>query len=753
MNRRLPQRFVPPIGILLLCVAAAAQYPQAWVAEMLAAAGAVAWLAWTFRSWREAQSRRLQHLNQALGELLEGKPVPPEDLSGQDELAELSVTLTRLLRKLQEQADRLEHRELRYRQAFEASLAGTFFWDTGGRFTEVNLAFTRLTGFSNEDVAAGKVTWSTLVPAESADAVRHLWTDLEPTQHNPPFELELVRQDGTRTTAWCETLSSRTDPKCGVGFLWDLSGREPAEGAHRTSAERLRSIWERSVDGMVLTDQHGMVLAVNQSYCELLETTSVEAVGQPVTQPYAAGADGQQLLREYQERFTKRPLDSHAESQVNLRSGRRLELEFVYSLIELRHGNPLYLSIVRDVTERKSAEANRRQMERKLLETQKLESLGVMAGGIAHDFNNLLTVILGNASLAMMQLSESSPLFAYLRNIEKSSMHAADLCKQMLAYSGRGRFMLQHVAINRLIEETKPLLHISVSQNVRLDFELAADLPLIEADPAQIQQVLLNLVTNASEATSNPGGVVTLRTGSLPANRAYLATTYLSPDIPEGEYAFLEVADTGCGMTPDTQARIFDPFFSTKFTGRGLGLAAVWGIVRGHKGALKLQSEWGRGSTFRILLPRGKTCPQETKSTDGPALWRGAGTVLLVDDDVSVRSVTGRMLESFGFTVLTASDGQHGVDTFARYAKDITLVLLDLTMPHMNGEKAFAEMRHLQPDARIVLISGYDERQAVQLFAGKGVTGFIQKPFKAQELNAKLQAILSAHSKQTHGLE
>jgi PAS domain S-box-containing protein len=689
--------------------------------------------------------------------LLEGKPVDPETLISHDELAELSLNLTRLLQKLQAQAAQREDREARYRQAFEANLVGTFFWDAAGRLTEANAAFERVTGFSRGEVAAGKVSWATMLPSAPEEPHGSIWTELEGSAQHTPFELELVRKDGSRTTVWCAVLALPTGPMRGIGFLWDLSDRESVEAADRSVARRLRSVWERSVDGMMLTDQYGHVLAVNQSYCNLHETSPLEAVGRLFTEAYAADSDRARLLEEYQRRFQKTPIDSHAELQVTLRSGRKLDLEFVHSLIELRHGNPLYLSIVRDVTARRQAERalirqreEQLEMERRLRETQRLESLGVMAGGIAHDFNNLLTAIMGNASLAMMQLAESSPLFTYLRNIEKSSMQAADLCKQMLAYSGRGRFVLQRVSLNSLIQDIAHLLQVSVAKGVRLNFEFADNPPLVDADPAQVQQVVLNLVTNASEATGDAGGVVTIRTGSLHADRAYLATTHLSPEVPEGEYVFFEVIDAGCGMSPDTQARIFDPFFTTKFTGRGLGLAAVWGIVRGHKGALKLQSEPGRGSVFRVLLPRSKPLAKEALAQEGPSFWRGSGTILLVDDDESVRSVTARMLESFGFTVLTASDRQQGLDTYARYHKDITAVLLDLSMPGMSAEEAYAHIRRIRPDARVVLISGHDEQQAVLRFAAKGLVGFIQKPFKAQELNAKLQAIFTANAVSTH---
>ncbi|MBC7369206.1 MAG: PAS domain S-box protein, partial [Undibacterium sp.] len=253
--------------------------------------------------------------------------------------------------------------------------------------------------------------------------------------------------------------------------------------------------------------------------------------------------------------------------------------------------------------ERHQTDEARLNLERKLLETQKLESLGVLAGGIAHDFNNLLTGILGNSSLASLELPEGSPIQDYLGQINQASLRAADLCKQMLAYSGRGRFVVQKLDINQLVEETTHLLQISISKQAVLRFNLGRGLPTIEADATQIRQVVMNLVINASEAIGEKSGVVSVSTGLTRIDHAYLGGTIAAPEIPEGEYVSLEISDNGTGMSAETQAKIFDPFFSTKFTGRGLGLAAVLGIMRGHKGALKVYSELGRGTTFKLLFP------------------------------------------------------------------------------------------------------------------------------------------------------
>ena len=408
-------------------------------------------------------------------------------------------------------------------------------------------------------------------------------------------------------------------------------------------------------------------------------------------------------------------------------------------------GAPLRMTgTAMDITARKDAEQERERVEKKLREAQKLESLGVLAGGIAHDFNNLLTGVLGTASLARMDSPADSPILPYLDDIEEAATRAADLCRQMLAYAGKGRFVIQEVDLSAIVSETTHLLQSSIGKSVVLKMDLAEGLPAVSGDAAQIRQIVMNLVINASEAIGQKSGVVTVSTSLVHADRALLDASPAEPELPEGDYIHLQVGDTGSGMPPETLARIFDPFFTTKFTGRGLGLAAVLGIVHGHKGTLKVASEPGQGTVFDILLPcAAEPAAPRAKPDAGAHHWRGSGTVLLVDDERTVRVIIGRMLEAMGFTVITANDGREAVERFRAEGAGIRAVLLDLTMPHLDGEGAFRELRLLRPEVRVLLMSGYNEHEAMNRFIGKGLAGFLQKPFKTENLRARLEEILS----------
>jgi signal transduction histidine kinase/CheY-like chemotaxis protein len=412
------------------------------------------------------------------------------------------------------------------------------------------------------------------------------------------------------------------------------------------------------------------------------------------------------------------------------------------------HGQPRgCVATFQDITLLVEMEQRRREMDRKLQDTQKLESLGVLAGGIAHDFNNLLTGILGNASLARLELPGHSSMQPHLEQIEAAAHRAADLCQQMLAYSGKGRFVVQQLDLNELIRHTTHLLTISISKKCVLHFNLAPTLPSITADATQLRQIIMNLVINASEAIGERSGVIALSSGITRVDADYLATMLHPAELVPGEYVFLEVSDNGSGMDAATLKKIFDPFFTTKFTGRGLGLAAVLGIVRGHKGALKVYSEVGRGTTFKLFLPRaegtGEAAKAATPATD--TAWRGHGLVLIVDDEEPVRSVASRMLQALGFTTELAVDGREGMEKYRQDPSRYQLVLLDLTMPHMDGEETFRQLRHLNPGVKVLLMSGYNQQEAVGRFTGKGLAGFVQKPFEIERLIAAVRQVLLAH--------
>ena len=380
-------------------------------------------------------------------------------------------------------------------------------------------------------------------------------------------------------------------------------------------------------------------------------------------------------------------------------------------------------------------------MEKQLLHAQKLESLGVLAGGIAHDFNNILTAIIGNADLALMRINKASPAVENLHRIEQSAARAADLAKQMLAYSGKGKFVVENLDLNVLLEEMLHMLDVSISKKAILRLNPYTPLPLVEADATQMRQIIMNLVINASEAIGDKSGVIAITTGCMDCDRGYLKNVWLDENIHEGLYVYLEITDTGCGMDKETLSRIFDPFFTTKFTGRGLGMAAVLGIVRGHKGAIKVYSEPNKGTSFKILLPAsGK--PAELFNHDNLLdNWQGSGTVLLVDDEETVRGIGAEMLKELGFSTITANDGREAVEIF-KATPDITLVILDLTMPHLDGEQCFRELRQLKPDIKVIMSSGYNEQEITQRFVGKGLAGFIQKPYKLSILKLEIQKVL-----------
>jgi CheY-like chemotaxis protein len=372
-----------------------------------------------------------------------------------------------------------------------------------------------------------------------------------------------------------------------------------------------------------------------------------------------------------------------------------------------------------------------------------------MAGGITHDFNNLLTPILGDAELALLDLPSDSPIRPRIEQIRRAGQRAAALTKQLLAYSGQGPVLVEPLSISRLVEEMGQLLEGAVSGKAALIYDLADDLPSVEADIAQLSQVVMNLITNATEAVREGAGRITLRTGIVEAekvDRQYVVGDF---EPTAGSYVFFEVVDDGCGMDVETRSKIFDPFFTTKFTGRGLGLAAVLGIVRSHGGFIEIDSEVGRGTRFCVLFPAAERAPVAAATWTTPIEdWRGSGTVLVVDDDEGVRELLDVTLRRAGLSVLLARDGREGVDLFRRHADEIRAVVLDRTMPDIGGEDAFDEIRRIRPDARIMLISGYSEERAAWHFIDKGLDAFLHKPFEPRALLERIRRIMdgSHHS-------
>jgi PAS domain S-box-containing protein len=549
------------------------------------------------------------------------------------------------------------------------------------------------------------------------------------------------RQDGSCFPVEYSSYPIRKDGTIvGAVVTWhDISERRRAEEAIKESEERFRSIMELSPDIISIIKEDGTLLYNSPAAFMIHGYTQDEMVGldtlsliHPDDQHAVAAAFGEVL--------------AHPEKTGNVQYRYRNK-DGSYCWMECSARNQLanphlngVIAISRNIDDRKKLEDEHLAFERQLLHTQKLESLGVLAGGIAHDFNNILMAIIGNADLALMRINKESPAVDNLHRIEKSAARAADLAKQMLAYSGKGKFMVEHLNMNTLLEDMLHMLEVSISKKAVLRLNLHHSLPSVEADATQMRQIIMNLVINASEAIGEKSGVIAVTTGYMNCDRSYLKNIWLDENLIDGLYVYLEIADSGCGMSKETMARMFDPFFTTKFTGRGLGMAAVLGIVRGHNGAINVYSEEGKGTTFKVLLP----------ATDRPAdlfdgdrqrdSWQGSGTVLLVDDEESIRGIGSEMLKELGFTVITANDGREAVELFVA-TPDIAFVILDLTMPHVDGEQCFRTLRQLKPDVKVIMSSGYSEQEVSQKFSGKGLAGFIQKPYRLSVLREAIQAL------------
>jgi PAS domain S-box-containing protein len=405
------------------------------------------------------------------------------------------------------------------------------------------------------------------------------------------------------------------------------------------------------------------------------------------------------------------------------------------------------VGLARDITERKRAEEQRQFLERRMQETQKLESLGVLAGGIAHDFNNLLVGVLANVELALGALrgpTDLEYLSQRLHDVHNAALHAAELTNQMLAYSGRGRFDIRPVSLTDIINDMSHLLEASTSKKARVKYELSAKLPAVQADVTQMRQVIMNLITNASDALDGKVGTLWVRTGTRYADDALPQLQGPEP-LAAGNYVYLQVADEGSGMSEETRARLFEPFFTTKFAGRGLGLSAVQGIVRGHGGGITVHTELGRGTTISVLLP----CSNEPatkvarQKPEVPVEWFGSGLAMLVDDDTRVRTVTEHLLSGIGFDVCAFGTGREAIAEFERRAAEVRVVILDVTMPDLNGEQVLKELRALRPDVPVLLCSGYSQEELCQRFTKEDMAAFLQKPYPFETLRRRLRDLLA----------
>ena len=415
--------------------------------------------------------------------------------------------------------------------------------------------------------------------------------------------------------------------------------------------------------------------------------------------------------------------------------------------LEAEHLLRIFANRASTELERLRDERERRELEAEMRQAQKLESLGTLAGNVAHDFNNLLVGILGNAELAKKYLPESSRGLDRLRSVETAARRAAELASQMLTYSGKIRLQVEPCDLNQIIREITQLVEAAISKKSRLHFRFEESLPAIEADATQIRQVAMNLILNASEALGGESGDITIRTGVSSGDTARRQAAMLTAEKPRTKYVVLEIADSGCGMDEETRSRLFEPFFTTKPQGRGLGMAAILGILRSHQGGIDVDSKPGEGATFRAFLPASaRPLPIDTDQEEKPepASDESRGIVLVVDDEEMVRALAATALRRHGFEVITAEDGQHAIDVFEQRREEIDAVLLDMNMPHLSGEQVLSVLRDLRPDVPILLSSGYSQTTAARRFEQGDKAVFIKKPYRPTDLAQAVRQLIQS---------
>ena len=616
-------------------------------------------------------------------------------------------------------ADALRESVNKYRMLVEQAADVISIIDPEGNYIEVNSKACELLGYTREELL--RMNAADFIPPEDLAAQPIHFAELRAGQ-TVLTERWLRRKDGSLVLV--ETSARMLDDGRIQAITRDITERKRVEAALRESEERLRlavtaaqlDTWEWDI----LTDRTssgGYLLmappaGTYESFMAWVYPADREVIEQAVQRTVENGEPYDVEFRTVRPDGSIRWLASQGQT-LRGESGRAVRL----------------IGVTQDITERKQAEEALRQ-------AQKMESLGVLAGGIAHDFNNLLVAMLGQASLALAQLPPENAARANVEKVVKAAERAADLTRQMLAYSGRGQFEKRAINLNKLIHENLHLFEVAVPKNVQLRSLPAEPLPAIEGDVGQLQQVIMNLIINAAEAIGERPGTVTVTTGMQEVSAADdQLWRYTGEPLVPGDYVVLEVSDNGSGMSAETLSKIFDPFFTTKFTGRGLGLAAVLGIVRGHRGGLAVDSGIGRGTTFRLFFPAGDEASIEPIVSSAAAPTGAAhGLVLVIDDEAPVREAVADILEIEGVPVIGAATGAAGIELYRDRAAEIGLVLLDLSMPGMTGDETLRRLREIDPGIPVILSSGYSEAEATRRFTGLGLVGFIQKPYDAASL-------------------
>lgn len=611
--------------------------------------------------------------------------------------------------------------------------------DTEGRLLHMNPAGLQMIEADHLEQVQGKPVFPLLAP-EYREAFRELLHSAM-RGHGGKLEFEIIGLRGTRR--WLETHMvslphKEHEPQRVLGITRDVTERHRALQALRESEERYRRLFEESKDAIYVSTPEGKLLDINPAGVEMFGFSSKEEmlqldIGRDL---YVDPAERKNTLALLEERGSVKDL----ELRLRRRDGQELiVLETATSVRDASGKTVAYRGILRDVT-------TQRKLEDEIRQAQKMESIGFLAGGIAHDFNNLLGGVLGYASYLKTKMTEDHPFYRHLDTIERSALRAADLTAKLLAFARGGSYDVKPVSLNSIVKETIGILERSIDKTVVIQTVLDEHLPTVEGDPGQLQQVLMNLCVNARDAIPTTGTIV-IETSQAVLDEEF-ARTHLEAKV--GRYVVVAVTDTGIGMDKSTLQRIFDPFFTTKEKGKGtgLGLSMVYGIVKAHGGFIRVYSEPGHGSTFRVYLPASAKAVTHQEREE-QELKGGTETILIVDDEEHVRTLVSDILRGAGYNVITASDGLEAVETFTKQKNRIDAVILDMIMPRLGGKETYEKLRKIRPDVRVLLSSGYSENGTAREILERGALGFLQKPYRSQELLKKLRHILDTNPRRS----
>jgi two-component system cell cycle sensor histidine kinase/response regulator CckA len=611
--------------------------------------------------------------------------------------------------------------------------------DTDGKIRHINSAASQKLAYTTDELKTMHLL--DLNPKSQRQEAERIFSEMFKGERNS-CPLPLEKKDGTllpaETRVWFGKWSG---VDCIFGICKDLSREQEA-------LQKFNKFFELNPTPMAVSSlPDRKLMEVNESWLSTLGFSREEIIGKSSSELglFADPETQQEFAKILQEQGSIRNI----ELRIRKKDGTIIEGLFSGETIDSQ-GRHYFVTAMLEITDRKRLAAERLEMERKLLHAQKLESLTVMAGGIAHDFNNQLAVVLGNLELALDELPGESEVKTSIINAITASKRSVELARQMLIYSGSHFYVSKDIHLEELLSRNVDLLKLGVPKAVSLNVENSASLPHIHGDPDQLQRVIMNLVSNASEAIGDTSGEVTIRTGVMDCDEGYLGFSCLEKKPAPGQFVFLEVSDTGSGMDTETQRKLFDPFFTTKFWGRGLGMAEVMGIVKGHRGAIMVDSMVGKGTTIPVLFPVQKVVQApsakvieevETKAPT-PAMVIRRKTILIVEDEPGVRQLTVRRLKTLGYSTIVAMDGEEGVSLFRERLNDIDLVMLDFAMPKMNGVEAFGELIRIKPDVKVILTSGYTEDVVLQSFPGQRPAGVLHKPYKNKDLKNELECLL-----------